>query len=55
MSYLDLLNDISNGDLVCSIFYKRDAFDFDIANFESVCLSIQLYSYCFLSLSCRES
>ena len=25
--------DISNGDLVCSSFDKRDAFDFDIVNF----------------------
>ena len=33
VSYLNLLIDISNGDLVCSIFDKRDAFDFDIANF----------------------
>ena len=33
MSYLDLLIDISNGDLVCSIFDKRDASDFDIVNF----------------------
>ena len=33
MSYLDLLIDISNGDYVCSIFDKRDAFDFDIVNF----------------------
>ena len=33
MSYLDLLIDISNGDLVCSIFDKKDAFDFDIVNF----------------------
>ena len=33
VSYLDLLIDISNGDLVCSIFDKRDAFDFDIVNF----------------------
>ena len=33
MSYLDLLIDISNGDLLCSIFNKRDAFDFDIVNF----------------------
>ena len=30
VSYLDLLIDISNGDLVCSIFDKKDAFDFDI-------------------------
>ena len=30
VSCLDLLIDISNGDLVCSIFDKRDAFDFDI-------------------------
>ena len=33
MSYLDLLIDMSNGDLVCSIFDKSDAFDFDIVNF----------------------
>ena len=33
VSFLDLLIDISNGDLVCSIFDKRDAFDFDIVNF----------------------
>ena len=32
VSYLDLLIDISNGDLVCSIFDKRDAFDFHIVN-----------------------
>ena len=32
-SYLDLLIDISNCDLVCSTFDKRDAFDFDIVNF----------------------
>ena len=33
VSYLDLLIDRSNGDLVCSIVDKRDAFDFDIVNF----------------------
>ena len=33
VSHLDLLIDISNGDLFCSIFDKRDAFDFDIVNF----------------------
>ena len=33
VSYLDLLIDISNGDLVCSIFDKRDALDFDNVNF----------------------
>ena len=33
MSYLDLLIEISNNDLVCSIFDKRDAFDFDVVNF----------------------
>ena len=33
MSYLDLLIDICNGDLVCSIFDKRDADDFDIVHF----------------------
>ena len=32
VSYSDLLIDISNGDLVCSIFDKKDAFDFDIVN-----------------------
>ena len=32
VSYLDLLIDISNDDLVCSSFDKRDAFDFDIVN-----------------------
>ena len=32
VSYLDLLIEISNGRLVCSIFEKRDAFDFDIVN-----------------------
>ena len=31
--YLDLLIDILNGDLVCSIFDKRDAFDFHTVNF----------------------
>ena len=33
MSYLDLLIDISDGDIVCSIFDNRDAFDFDNVNF----------------------
>ena len=33
VSYLDLLIDMSNGDPVCSIFDKTDAFDFDIVNF----------------------
>ena len=33
VSYLDLLIDISNDDLVCSVFDKKDAFDFDIVNF----------------------
>ena len=33
LSYLDLLIDISSGDLVCLIFDKRDVFDFDIVNF----------------------
>ena len=36
MSYLDLLLDISNGDLVCSIFDKRDAFKFDTVNFSDL-------------------
>ena len=33
VSYLDLLIDILNGDLVCSIFDRRNVFDFDIVNF----------------------
>ena len=33
VSHLDVLIGISNGDLVCSIFGKRGAFDFDIVNF----------------------
>ena len=36
VSYLYLLIDISNGDLVCSIFDKRDAFDFDIVSFSDL-------------------
>ena len=43
MSYLDVLIDISNGGLVCSIFDKRDTFDFDIVNFSE--LSSQLIRY----------
>ena len=31
--YLDMLIDISNGDLVCSIFWQEGSFDFDIVNF----------------------
>ena len=42
MSYLDLLIDISNGDLLCLRFFiyipvKRDAFDFHIVNFLDLC------------------
>ena len=33
LSYLDLLIGISNSELVCSIFDKRDAFNFDFVNF----------------------
>ena len=33
LSYLDLLIDTFNGDLVSSIFDRRDTFDFDIVNF----------------------
>ena len=40
VSYLDLLIDMSNGDLVCSIFDKRDAFDFDIVNFSDLSWNI---------------
>ena len=36
VSYLDLLIDISNGDLVCSLFDKRNAFDFHIVNFRDL-------------------
>ena len=36
VSYLDLLLDISNGDLVCSIFNKRDALGFHIVNFPNL-------------------
>ena len=36
VSYLDLLIDISNGDLVCSNFDERDAFGFDIVNFPDI-------------------
>ena len=41
VSYLDLLVDISTGDLVCSIFDKRGVFDFDIANFPDLSGNIQ--------------
>ena len=34
--HLDLLIHISIDDLVCSIFDKRDAFDFDIVNFPNL-------------------
>ena len=34
VSYLDLLIDVSNGDLICSIFDKRDLSNF--ANFPDV-------------------
>ena len=40
VSYLDLLIDISNGDLVCSIFDKRNTFDFDIVNFPDLSWNI---------------
>ena len=33
VSYLDLRTDILNRDLVCSIFDKRNAFNFNIVNF----------------------
>ena len=33
VSYLDLLIDVSNGELVHSIFEKTDTFDFHIVNF----------------------
>ena len=41
VSYLDLVIDISNGDLVCSIFDKRDAFDFEVVNFPDLPENIQ--------------
>ena len=40
VSYLDLLIDISNSDLVCLIFDKRDAFHFDIVNFTDLSRNI---------------
>ena len=40
VSYLDLLIDISNGDLVCTVFVKRDAFDFHTGNFPDLSGSI---------------
>ena len=40
VSYLDLLIDISHGDLVCSIFDKRDAFDLHIVNFHDLSVNI---------------
>ena len=40
MSYLKLLIEISNGDHVCSICDKRDAFDFDIVNFPDLSWNI---------------
>ena len=42
VSHVDLLIDISNGDLVCSIFDKSDAFDFDIVNFPELSGKSQL-------------
>ena len=36
VSYLDLLTDISNGDIVCSYLDKRDAFHFDTVNFSDL-------------------
>ena len=33
VSYLNLLMDISDGDFVCSIFDKRNLFDFHVVNF----------------------
>ena len=36
VSYLDLPTEISKGDLVFSIFDKRDAFDFHIVNFSDL-------------------
>ena len=40
MSLLDLLIGISNGDAVCSIFYKRDAFAFHIVNLSNLSVNI---------------
>ena len=38
VSHLYLLIDISNGYVVCSIFDKRDGFDFNIVNFPDLTL-----------------
>ena len=47
LSYLHLLIDISNGDLVCLIFDKRDALDFGIVNFPDVSGNIStILAYC---------
>ena len=40
VSYLDLLIDLSNSDLVRSIFDKNDAFDFNIVNFPDLSRNI---------------
>ena len=37
LSYFDLLIDISNVDIVFSVFDRRGAFDFDIVNFVDLC------------------
>ena len=46
MSHLDLLIHISIDDLVCSIFDKRDAFDFDIVNFPNLSGNISTEPAC---------
>ena len=40
MSYLDLLIDISIGNLICSIFDKTDAFDLNIDTFPDLSMNI---------------
>ena len=49
--YLDLLIDISHGDLVCSMFDKRDAFDFHIVNFPDLSGNIPTTPACGTNIS----
>ena len=44
MSYLNLLINVSNGDLVWSIFDRWDAFDFHIVNFPDLSGNVPMFS-----------
>ena len=39
-TWILILIDISNGDVICSNFDKRDAFDFDFVNFPDLSMNI---------------